>query len=306
MSSSFLYLNDLRIHYLQWGEPDGFPVILLHGLASNARIWEMVAPPLAERGLRLLAWDARGHGLSDKPDGDYGFDPFVRDLAAFIEACRLEHPLLVGHSWGGHLALEYAARFTVGPRAPCGLALVDGGLTQMNDSPGMTWETMRQILTPPPLKGLPVEEFTARIRQMTARWGVSEQIISIFLASFAIDENETITPHLSLERHMQIVRALWDHPTYDCFPRLRCPVLAIPARPAGALSPGEEGHLRLKERGVAKAQASIPDLRLHWMPDTIHDIPLQRPAELAALIADFCTPLCSDPLKPPTSPPSAT
>ena len=52
MQSSYLYLNDLRVHYLRWEAADReFPVVLLHGLSSSGRIWELVAPHLAEKGL---------------------------------------------------------------------------------------------------------------------------------------------------------------------------------------------------------------------------------------------------------------
>jgi pimeloyl-ACP methyl ester carboxylesterase len=167
--SSYLFTNNLRVHYLKWGSLTiERPVLLLHGLASNARIWELAAPRLAQAGLRPLAWDGRGHGLSDAPDGDYGFDTYLRDLSAFIETCGLERPLLVGHSWGGLLALDYAARRPVGPRAPAGIVLVDGGMNQFDDS-GLSWEEVRERLTPPRLAGTPLAEFMQLLQQYSRR-----------------------------------------------------------------------------------------------------------------------------------------
>src|SRR3990172_1189951 len=100
MNSSYFLLNGLRVHYLHWNLGDaGRPVVLLHGLASNARIWELVAPELVLAGLVPLAPDLRGHGLTDKPDGDYGFETYRRDLLAFLDAAQVERPVLVGHSW---------------------------------------------------------------------------------------------------------------------------------------------------------------------------------------------------------------
>ena len=107
------------------------------------------------------------------------------------------------------------------------------------------------------------------------------------LANFAIDENETITPHLNLEHHMQIVRALWEFPTYQRFGQVRCPTLAIPARPVERASSDDQEFTGLKERGLEKARLTMRSLRVHWLPDTIHDIPLQRPAELADLLLEF-------------------
>jgi pimeloyl-ACP methyl ester carboxylesterase len=285
MTSSYLYLNSLRVHYLHWNLGDGGqPVVLLHGLASNARIWELVAPDLAQAGLMPLAPDARGHGMTDKPDGDYGSETFFRDLAAIIDACHLERPLLVGHSWGGMVALDYAARRPMGPGAPSGLVLVDGGMTQLDDYPGATWETTRDRLAPPRLSGMPMEDFLSRLDRGQSGWRPDDQAISIILANFEISADDTIAPHLTFEHHMQIVRAMWDFKTYTRFPRLRCPVWMVPARPPQPHSPGEKEFLAYKEKGIERARAAIPNLQVHWMEDTVHDIPLQRPAALASLI----------------------
>jgi len=292
MLSSYLYLNDLRVHYLHWEtEEDESPVVLLHGLASNARIWELVAPYLGEGGLTPLAPDLRGHGLTDKPDGNYGFDSFRGDLVAFINTLHLERPLLVGHSWGAMVVLDYAARFPFGPGSPAGIVLVDGGMTQLDASPGATWDSIRDRLTPPHLAGTPMEDFLEHLNKPNPRWQPDDHAIQIILANFDIDENEAIYPHLSIEHHMQIVRAMWELKTYDLFSRIRCPVLMVPARPPEPMSPRERDFTASKERGVQQALEQNSKVRVQWMPDTIHDIPLQRPEELGMLIRDFAASL---------------
>jgi pimeloyl-ACP methyl ester carboxylesterase len=293
--SSYLLLNGLRVHYLHWkladdrDPPADPPVILLHGLASNARIWELVAPRLLERGFECMAPDARGHGLTDQPEQDYSFEAVSRDLAAFVDACRLEKPLLVGHSWGGNVALDYAARFPVGPLSPSGIVLVDGGMVELADSPDATWENVSRRLTPQRLAGTPLDLFVAHLKEWNAAWQPGDEIISIILANFEIHEDDTIAPHLTFEHHMQIVRAMWESKTYAQFTRMRCPVLVVPARPKEPHSANDKAFLAAKERGIAKAHQALPNLQVHWMDDSIHDIPLQRPSELAALIANFAT-----------------
>jgi len=289
--SSYLFLNDLRLHYLHWNIAEGNPLlVLLHGLASNARIWEPVAPYLVERGFALLAPDARGHGLTDKPDGDYGFATMTRDLAALINLYEPVRPILIGHSWGAFVSLDYASRFSSGPRSPAGIALVDGGATQLDES-GLSWEEMHDRLTPPRLAGMPLETFLSLLGEYNPRWQPDNQAMQIILANFDVSEDETISPRLSFEHHMQIVRAMWEYKTYECFARLRCPVLIVVARPSEPLSQKEREQIALKERGVGMAQERIGDVRVEWMGNTIHDIPLQRPAELAELIAGFATSL---------------
>jgi len=119
------------------------------------------------------------------------------------------------------------------------------------------------------------------------RWQPDSQAVQIILANFDVTQQETIAPRLSFEHHMQIVRAMWEFKTYEYYTRLRCPVLIVPARPAEPLSTQEQEFLALKKSGVARAQETIQDVRVHWMEDSIHDIPLQRPADLAALLAEF-------------------
>jgi pimeloyl-ACP methyl ester carboxylesterase len=295
MPSSYLFVNGLRVHYLYWNLGDGGqPVVLLHGLASNARIWELVAPYLQGQGLQVMAPDLRGHGLTDKPDGDYGFETFHRDLAAFINTLELEKPLLVGHSWGAYLALDYAARIPLGPHAPAGVLLVDGGIIQLDQTPGANWEDTRQSLTPPQLAGTPMDLFLERLASFNSTWLPDDQalrdlLMQIILANFEIHEDETICPRLSFEHHMQIVRALWEFKTYEKYQRLRCPVLLVLARPSEPQSEREAGFTAAKERGTAHLQSRHANVSVRWMDDTFHDIPLQRPVELGSLISEFST-----------------
>ena len=118
-------------------------------------------------------------------------------------------------------------------------------------------------------------------------WQLDEQDISIILANFEIDADERIAPRLTFERHMQIVDAMGGFATYERFNRLRCPALALPSRPVPPADPGEAGYLALKERGLARIQQSGAALEIHWMEDSIHDSPLQRPDELAEAVLGF-------------------
>jgi pimeloyl-ACP methyl ester carboxylesterase len=288
MESSYLFLNDIRLHYLHWNnDGDGQPVILLHGLASNARIWQKAAPLLAEAGFSVFAPDQRGHGLTDKPDGLYDFDTFSLDLLAFIDACHLERPLLVGHSWGASVVLDYAARRSIGPSAPPGIVLLDGGMNQLADGPGSDWETTRRRLEPPRLAGTPLWRFLDRISAPGQKWTPDEESTAIILANFEVDADETIAPHLSYDHHMQIVRAMWEFPTFARFARLRCPVLLLPCSNPPPLSEGELAYLEVKRKGVERILAETPRAEVHWLEDTIHDAPLQRPEAVAGEIVAF-------------------
>lgn len=286
--ASYLFLNAQRVHYLSWNRGQGRRTVLaLHGLASNARIWELTAEFLVDRGLELVALDLRGHGLTDKPDGDYGFDTFISDISAFVRALDIQRPVIVGHSWGAMLALEFASRYTIGPYSPAGIVLVDGGAIQLDASPGATWESTRDRLQPPHLAGMPVDDFIQRVKGSNPLWQPGDRAIEIILANFEIDKYETIRPHLSFEHHMQIVRSMWEFQTYAAYARLRCPVLLVPAHPGEVSTQELREFLSLKEKGVRQITETNPDVKVEWMHDSVHDIPLQRPSELAEWIVSF-------------------
>jgi pimeloyl-ACP methyl ester carboxylesterase len=101
-------VGGVRFHVIEWGEPRNPPVLLLHGRSANAISWHRLAMGLADR-YRVVAFDQRGHGLSDWP-GRYTDRLLVADVVSMVEAVGLSHFALVGHSMGGAIAWEYAAR----------------------------------------------------------------------------------------------------------------------------------------------------------------------------------------------------
>src|SRR5262245_2857380 len=83
----------------------GPPLILLHGLPGDRRLWRRQLDNLADE-YTVVAWDAPGCGLSSAPAEDFGLRDVVQNLIAFIQALGLEHPHVLGLSWGGGVALE--------------------------------------------------------------------------------------------------------------------------------------------------------------------------------------------------------
>ncbi len=103
-------VNGITLHYLDWGPAGAPPVVLLHGITGHARVWDRLAERLVP-GRRVLALDQRGHGDSDAaPDDDYRVGTMADDVAAFAGSLELERFALLGHSMGGRIAIQYAAR----------------------------------------------------------------------------------------------------------------------------------------------------------------------------------------------------
>ncbi|MEX1253924.1 MAG: alpha/beta hydrolase [Dehalococcoidia bacterium] len=290
--STFVTLNGLRFRYLEYPgerpaeayrpEPvEGPPIVLLHGLASNALWWVLVGPLLAKQ-FRVVALDQRGHGESAAPDTGYDFATVVGDLAGFVDELSLERPVVVGHSWGGNVALEYAATH---PDAVAGLVLVDGGFMEPQARAGATWERAERELAPPDLTHLTPEQLVAGAKQWELGSIWSNEIETALLGNFEVVEGGTIRPHLSRANHMQVVRALWDQRPSQLYEHVRCPVLfALAERSGGGRT---RDWMEMKREAIARAERSLFDCRVLWMPDTIHDIPLHRPNELAQAIEEF-------------------
>jgi pimeloyl-ACP methyl ester carboxylesterase len=277
----FISANDLNFRLIDWGG-SGEWLVLLHGLASQAHIWDLVAPHLTD-AFRVIAIDQRGHGLSDKPDSGYDFATITSDLDTILKTLNTsrDRAVLAGHSWGGNVAVQYAADH---PDRVSGLVLIDGGFLQIGDR--LDWPTVERFLEPPDLIGMPVDEFRAGMKMWmgSAR---SPEAEAITLQNFEIRADGTIAPRLQKSNHMQVVRALWEHRPSELWARVPCPVLMIPAVAPEPHDERTRNTLENKRRNIATAEASLARSQTIWMLDTIHDSPLQRPVELADAIRTF-------------------
>lgn len=275
----FIAANNLTFHLLDWGG-HGEYLVCLHGLASQAHIWDLLAPRLID-SFRVIAIDQRGHGLSDKPDSGYDWATITSDLDAVLNALKIDRAVLAGHSWGGNVAVQYAADQ---PDRVSGLALIDGGFLQIGDR--LDWPTVEKFLEPPDLIGTPVDEIRVNMQQwMGSAW--SPEAEAITLHNFDVREDGTIAPRMRKANHMQVVRALWEHRPSELWAQVQCPVLMLPAVAPEPHDARTRDMLENKRRNVAVAEERLKQSRTLWMMDTIHDIPLHRPGELAEAIRDF-------------------
>jgi len=268
----------IQIHVRLW-KPLSAPghkqlsFLLVHGLSSNARTWDLVAGQLAQAGHHAAAIDQRGHGQSDKPDSSYDFRVIIQDLHRLIDQLGWDRPLLVGQSWGGNVLLEFAANF---PGAARGFVLVDGGFLNLRER--APWKESEIELRPPDLEGLPRNLIADKIRQMHPNW--SEEGIEATLGNFQILPDQTIRPWLTLERHMKILKAMYQQDIPALFARVQDPILICAA---------DDGSDRMsfKRRQVQAAADGIQHAEVIWFPDTAHDIHVEQPTRLADSILLF-------------------
>jgi len=122
-TSHTYFSQRLRLHYVDWGNADKPPLLLVHGGRDHCRNWDWVAAALRDEW-HIIAPDLRGHGDSQwSPDGSYWMANYVYDLAQLIHQQRLAPVTVVAHSLGGHIALRYAGIY---PEAVARLVAIEG------------------------------------------------------------------------------------------------------------------------------------------------------------------------------------
>lgn len=290
LTDDHVLVNDVQLHYRRWHtfEPPDLqrpPILLLHGLASSSYIWNLVAPLLSEHGHEVIALDQRGHGESAKPGTGYDFATVLSDDLAVVQALGLQRPLVVGHSWGAMVALEYAAL----PQAELsGLVLVDGALQQFSQRPGWSLEQALNELAPARYAGVSRETFLAFFSASPLAKVWTPEIEASVLHLVEQYPDGTVAPRLSFENHLQIIEAMWHQPTLELYAHVRCPLRIIIAE-REPLDEGGRQRANLRKLALERIRVLQPAACLVHMPNTIHDIPLQRPVALAKEILAYAS-----------------
>jgi 3-oxoadipate enol-lactonase len=104
---SLVWLEDLRLNAKLTGPPDAPPLVLVHGLGVDLRLWDALLPQLATRTLRL---DLRGHGSSDTPASPYAMGALIRDVERLMVHFALKDAVILGAGEGGLIAQGLAVK----------------------------------------------------------------------------------------------------------------------------------------------------------------------------------------------------
>ncbi len=270
-----------RIHFLDWGgpsQPDGPPVILLHGLAQTAWIWTPVA-----RRLRLrrptVALDLRGHGLSDSPTTGYDDATLAEDVVAVADGSGLlaAAPVVVaGHGFGGVVA-AWTAR-ALGDRC-AGLVLVDGGWEDLRSTTGLEPDEFLRGLDEPPEV---LRSMTAYLRDRQAfdpsTWDADQDRAA--RATVVDTPAGRVVPATRPHALAGAVEALFAYRPAETLPAIEAPIVALVAAEdeAGTRGPALD-HVR-----AALAGAGRPPIRVARFPSDGHNLIRYRPAEVTDAI----------------------
>jgi pimeloyl-ACP methyl ester carboxylesterase len=264
-------LHGDRVAYRDEGA--GEVLLLIHGVGGNSSSWRELVPKLSTK-YRVIAPDLLGHGQSDKPRGDYSLGAFAVWLRDFLDALNITKVTVVGHSFGGGVALqfshqhkEYCRRLVLISSGGLGPDL--GRLLRMLSLPGA--ELVLPLITSrPAIKA-------ANALRARARSSASE----------VTRYSETLRAHASLsDRHtrrafLRTLRSVVDHrgQAVCALNRLRAdlPTLIIA---------GEEDRCIPVAHAYA-AHAALPGSRLHVISGVLHQPQMERPDTVADLIDQF-------------------
>jgi pimeloyl-ACP methyl ester carboxylesterase len=134
------YLNrdGVQIYYEEAGK--GPAVLLSHGYSASARMWDGQMKALSDR-YHLISWDMRGHDRSDSPENPalYSHDTTVADMAAILDACKVDRAVIGGLSLGGFMSLAFNLAH---PERVLALMLFDTGPGYKKDAPRNEWNKM--------------------------------------------------------------------------------------------------------------------------------------------------------------------
>lgn len=254
----------VAIRAWEWaGDPPA--TLLLHGIGNYARYWDFFADAVDGR-LRLIATDARGHGESGRPAEGYTPDEFVADAVAVLDALAIERAVLVGHSMGGTHAIRLAAAY---PDRVEKLVVVDAGPESLAEGA----ERARRLSLERPERFEYADDALAYLRRTSP--GYSEDVYANRMRwLFKEDAGDYVwrSSRDALAAIMTSARGdLW-----EALRSVRCPALVVRGTRSNVLS------AEVAQRMVK----TLTDGRLAEL-DAGHNVALDRPAELAALVIAF-------------------
>jgi len=248
-TSHSFFSQRLRLHYVDWGNADKPPLLLLHGGRDHCRNWDWTAEALRDQW-HIIAPDLRGHGDSQwSPDGSYTMAGYIYDLAQLIHQQGLAPVTIIAHSLGGNIALRYSGIY---PESVARLVAIEGlGPTRMlTELAGKTidqrmdeWiHEQRALAGRLPRRYRSIEEAFRRMQEENPHLTADQ---ARHLTAQGVNQNEDGTYSWKFDNY---VRA-W--PPYDMsrrdigylWSRIACPTLLLYGKESKSGNPADDGRV---------------------------------------------------------------
>jgi peroxiredoxin len=264
--------DQTQIHYVDCGE--GKPVVLIHGWPLSHRMWEYQIQTLTDAGYRVVAYDRRGFGESDRPWTGYDYDTLAADLHSLMEILDLEDATLVGFSMGGGEVARYLG--THGSKRVAKAVLVSAVtpfMLKTDDNPnGVPQEVFDEMMES-------VEDdriaFLSDFGEDFVNWDDDEEEpVSVDLLGYL----HTIGSFASPRATRECITAFATTDFRDDLKKFDVPTLVIH---------GDADEIVPLEVGGEAAVELIPDAELEVLEDAPHGLNLTHSEELDDLLLDF-------------------
>ena len=248
-TSRIYFSQRLRLHYVDWGNPDAPPLLLVHGGRDHCRNWDWVARRL-RKDWHVIAPDLRGHGDSEwSKSANYSSAAYIYDLAQLIHQLKLAPVTIVGHSLGGTITTRYAGVF---PEHIKRLVAIEGlgrspkSMAEIAAKPIQTrmrsWvEEQRTLAGRLPRRYTSIEEATARMQEQNKHLSLEQ---ARHLTLHGIYQNEDGTFTWKFDNYVR----LW--PPYDMqqpdvevlWQQITSPALLVYGKESWASDPRKDGR----------------------------------------------------------------
>ncbi len=277
-------VRGLKIHYLEWGDREGEPLVLIHGFLDHARSWEPFVSSLLKKSRKpnwIVAPDCRGHGDSDwvGSGGYYHFPDYLLDLDAVCDALGSPSVSLMGHSMGGTISFLYSGTF---PSQVRKLILVEGiGPQNMSfsDAPPRfdRWiSEVRGLRQRKPVEYPSLNEAAKRLQKINrrlrsdlalqlARWGMKQTSSGKWIWKFDPLHRTTSPQPFFLGQALEF------------FHRIECPVLLVRGK--------ESQHSHRTD--TQTRQGAITHRTLVEIKNAGHMVHHDNPEDLAEVVSQF-------------------
>lgn len=267
-----------ELHLVEKGPADGRPLVLLHGVTLSARVWGYQLRDLSDT-FRVIAPDLRGHGESKAGTDAFGLDRLAHDLAAVFDALDLRDAIIVGHSMGGMALMRFCADF------PVVLDEQVVGVVFLATAPVLPFPAMAQHI----VKRLaPIATWRGESRGWENlphwNWRDDDRTYLLVRRSFG---TVALPSHVELTRQLvaeapattvwQSCIGIVSHDADDALAATKTPALVIG---------GERDNL-MPVALLRRIAQLLPNAELHLLPDAGHQLMLERPDEIAALLRAF-------------------
>ena len=267
--TSHTYISQrLKLHYVDWGNKDAPPLLLVHGGRDHCRNWDWVAKELC-KDWHIIAPDLRGHGNSEwVSDGHYTTPSYVYDIAQLVHQMDLAPLTIIGHSLGGNISLRFTGLY---PEKVKKLVAIEGlGLSpkmmeemaaRPMDDRWRSWiEDKRQSASRQPKK---YDSIDAALERMKAENQHLSDEQARHLTIHGINQNEDGSWSWKFDNYLRV----W--PPFDMtyeqmqnlWSRVTCPTLLCYGEKSWASNPLDDGRIEFFQNAEVKTYADAG----HWL-----------------------------------------